>query len=80
MLLPVFVFHTTDGFQNGEAVLLSSNMLFKKNVSWFFCITKKKAQLQTLVSAAPHVWSGVVTQASAFGLQVFQSPQTLFLR
>lgn len=42
MLLPDFVFHTTDGLQNGEAVLLSSNMLFKKNVSWFFCITKRK--------------------------------------
>lgn len=42
MLLPVSVFHTTDGLQSGEAVLFSSNVLFKKNVSWFFCITKKK--------------------------------------
>lgn len=41
MLLPGFVFHTTDGLRSGEAVLLSSNMLFKKNVSWFFQITKK---------------------------------------
>lgn len=30
MLLPGFVFHTTDGLQSGEAVLLSSNALFKK--------------------------------------------------
>lgn len=30
MLLTDFVFHTTDGLQNGEAVLLSSNTLFKK--------------------------------------------------
>lgn len=78
MLLTDFVFHTTDGLQNGEAVLLSSNTLFKKNVSWFFCITEKKSQLQTLVSAVPHAWSGVVTQASALGFQMFQSPQTYF--
>lgn len=41
-------------------------------------MTKKKAQLQTLVSAVPHAWSGVVTQASPFGLQMFQSLQTYF--
>lgn len=48
MLLPVFVFHTTDGLQNGEAVLLSSNMLFKKNESWFFCITKNTSPTANL--------------------------------
>lgn len=39
---------------------------------------KIQAQLQTLVSAVPRAWSGVVTQARAFGLQILQSPQNYF--
>lgn len=43
MLLPYFVFHTTDGLQNGEAVLLSSNMLFKKMYLGFSASLKKSS-------------------------------------
>lgn len=48
MLLPDFVFHTTDGLQNGEAVLLSSNMLFKKKSILVFLYHFKKSSIANL--------------------------------
>lgn len=75
MLLPVFVFHTTDGLQSGEAVLLSSNMLLKKMYLGFSVSLKKSPTANLGVCCTTClVWCG--HPGICLGLQMFQSPQT----